>query len=166
MDLAAHCQAVYVHADRRLDAIDCDAPVGGGHLFVNPMFATLRLLATGTFCSLRTPTNRKSSSLQVTLQHISAGFFLELLRHVHPGVAADASVSGEVNGDANCEWRGFQTLNACSGELRSTPLALSLPHVEQPLHLSPMRVSSVAVIQRFRQNLRLAAASQEDETKS
>lgn len=146
MDLAAHCQAVYVHADRRLDAIDCDAPVGGGHLFVKSDVRDSSPTGNaGHSVYLQQPQSENPPSVQVTLQHISAGFFLELLRHVHPGVAADASVSGEVNGDANCEWRGFQTLNACSGELRSTPLALSLPHVEQPLHLSPMRVSSVAV---------------------
>ncbi len=144
IDLSAHCTAQYVHADRRLDSVDCDAPLGGGHLLVK---SDLRQssLAGDTRGPVQTerPTSESPAFLQVTLQHVSAGFFLELLRHVHPGVAADASVSGEVNGNADCEWRGLDTLSACSGELRSTPLTLRLPRVEHSLHLSPLLMSSL-----------------------
>jgi hypothetical protein len=86
--------------------------------------------------------SNKAESFQVTLQHVSAGFFLDILRHVHPGIAADTTASGEVNGDARCEWRGFDTLHACSGELHSTPLTLRLPHVERPLRFSPLLISA------------------------
>ncbi|MGO8718232.1 MAG: AsmA family protein [Acidobacteriaceae bacterium] len=145
IDLAAHCTALYVHADRRLDLVDCDAPMGGGRLLVtsNLRNSTSSGKARDSVRSQR-PQPETPTLLQVTLQHVSAGFFLDLLRHVHPGVAADASVSGEVNGNTNCEWRGFETLNACSGELRSTSLTLGLPHVEHRLHLTPLLISSPA----------------------
>lgn len=144
IDLAAHCSAQYVRADRRLGQVNCDAPLGGGHLLVKSSDrgpASSR--NTRDFVPPEGSRSENAAHLDVTLQHISAGFFLDLLRHVHPGVAAGTSASGEVNGHANCEWRGLDTLNACSGELRSTPLTLGLPHVEHSLHLSPMLMSTL-----------------------
>lgn len=145
IDLTVHCQGQYAHEDRRFDSIDCEAPLGGGHLQVtsdlrgsSPVGDTHKSVHSGRVRPAMTPT------VQVKLRNISAGFFLELLRHVHPGVPADASVSGEVNGKAICEWRGHDTLHACWGELRSTPLTLSLPHVQHRLHLTPLLISSTA----------------------
>jgi AsmA family len=142
IDLAAHCQGQYVHADRRLESVDCEAPLGGGRLRV-----TSRDLPSSDARASARPVGRQPetpASLQVTLQRVSAGFFLELLRHIHPGVSADASATGEVNGKATCEWRGLETLHACWGEVRSTPLTLSLPHVEHRLHLAPLLLTSPA----------------------
>ena len=79
----------------------------------------------------------------MTLEKVSAGFFVDLLRHVHPGIASETIATGEVNGDATCEWRGLDTLRACSGELRTTPLTLHLPHVEHAIHLSPLLISNL-----------------------
>ncbi|MHB1938411.1 MAG: AsmA family protein [Acidobacteriaceae bacterium] len=143
IDLAAHCTARYVHKDRGLDKVDCNAPMGGGHLLFT---STLRSSSSAGDRGDSVPSEQvppeSDARLEVTLQHISAGFFLDLLRHIHPGVAAGTTVSGEVNGNANCKWRGLETLNACAGELRSTPLTLSLPHVDRSLHFSSMLLST------------------------
>lgn len=146
IDLSAHCTGEYVHADRRMDLFDCDAPLGGGHL-----------LAKSIADDSNAPANRDDSVgsenvkaddagyFTVALQQVSAGFFLDLLRHVHPGIAADTTASGEINGSAKCEWRGFDTLSSCTGEWRTTPLTLHLSHVEHALHLSPLMVSTPAM---------------------
>lgn len=143
IDLAAHCTGQYVHADRHMDEFNCDAPLGGGHLLVKSMIGD-----SNSPWNAGDPVHSEPAqpdhpgSFQVTLQHVSAGFFLDLLRHVHPGVAADTTASGEVNGSAKCEWRGLDSLRACSGELRSTPLTLHLPRVEHSLHFSPILIST------------------------
>jgi AsmA protein len=143
IDLAAHCTGQYVHADRHMDQFNCDAPLGGGHLLVKSMIGDSNSpWNTGDFVHSEPAASDNPGSFEVMLQHVSAGFFLDLLRHVHPGVAADTTASGEVNGNAKCEWRGLDLLRACSGELRSTPLTLHLPRVEHSLHLSPMLIST------------------------
>ncbi len=71
---------------------------------------------------------------------------MELLRHIHPGVVAEATASGEVNGHADCDWLGPDSLDACRGELSSTPLTLSLPHLEHSLHLSPLLLTSAPAV--------------------
>ena len=147
IDLVAHCTGQYVHADRRMDQIDCDAPLGGGHLLVKSMIGD-----SNSPSNPNEPGAAKQSQTDdaafftVALQQVSAGFFLDLLSHVHPGVAADTAASGEVNGSAKCEWLGFDTLHACSGELRTTPLTLHLSHVEHAVHLSPLLISNLAAV--------------------
>jgi uncharacterized protein involved in outer membrane biogenesis len=143
IDLSAHCMGDYVHADQRMDQFDCNAPLSDGHLMVKSNRGDSNPPANsgGSEASESAPSN-DAESFQVTLQHVSAGFFLDLLRHVHPGIAADTTASGEVNGVAKCKWRGFDTLHACSGELHSTPLMLRLSHVEHPLRLSPLLIST------------------------
>ena len=144
IDLAAHCTGQYVHADRRMEQLDCDAPLGGGHLRVKSMIGDSNSPANPGLSVASQPSQPEGAGIfTVTLQQVSAGFFLDLLRHVHPGVAADTTASGEVNGNAKCEWLGFDTLHACSGELRTTPLTLHLSHVEHALHLSPMLISNL-----------------------
>ena len=143
IDLSAHCTGQYVHANRRMDQLDCDAPLGGGHLRVKSLIGDADSAAHPADAVATHPSVTEGSGyLSATLQQVSAGFFLDLLRHVHPGVAADTTASGEVNGTAKCEWRGFDTLHACSGELRTTPLTLHLSHVEHAVHLSPLVIST------------------------
>jgi hypothetical protein len=143
IDLSAHCTGEYVHADRRMDQLNCDAPLGGGHLLVKSSVGDLNASANpDNSVASETAVSDGTQFFTVTLQQVSAGFFVDLLRHVHPGVAADTTASGEVNGSAKCEWRGFDTLHACSGELRTTPLTLHLPHVEHAVHLSPLLIST------------------------
>jgi hypothetical protein len=143
IDLSAHCTGEYVHSDQRIDQIDCDAPLGSGHLMVKSNHDDSNSPANpGGSKAPKSAQSNDVESFQVTLQHVSAGFFLDLLRHVHPGIAANTTASGEVNGDAKCEWRGLDTLHACSGELHSTPLTLRLSHVEHPLRLSPLLIST------------------------
>jgi AsmA family len=143
IDLSAHCTGDYVHADRRMDQLDCDAPLGDGHLRVKSMTGDSNSLTNpGNAVASEPPQSDGAEFFRVTLEQVSAGFFLDLLRHVHPGVAADTTASGEVNGSAECEWRGFDTLHACSGELHTTPLTLHLSHVEHAVHLSPLLIST------------------------
>ena len=144
IDLSAHCTGQYVHADRPMDQLDCDAPLGGGHLLVTSMIRDSNVPANPDRSVASEITKADGAGFfTVALQHVSAGFFLDLLRHVHPGVAADTTASGEVNGSAKCEWRGFDTLRMCSGELGTTPLTLHLSHVEHAVHLSPVLISNV-----------------------
>ncbi|HTU50894.1 MAG TPA: AsmA family protein [Acidobacteriaceae bacterium] len=143
IDLSAHCTGQYVHADRRMDQFDCDAPLGGGHLLVKSIANDSNSAANPSAPVASQPSQSEGAgSFTVALQQASAGFFLDLLRHVHPGIAADTSASGEVNGSAKCEWRGFDTLQDCTGDLRTTPLTLHLPHVEHAVHLSPLLIST------------------------
>jgi hypothetical protein len=144
IDLSAHCTGEYVHADRRMDQVDCDAPVGGGHLLVKSALADLNVPADpGESASAAVVAKSDDAGLfTLALQQVSAGFFLDLLRHVHPGVAADTTASGEVNGSAKCQWLGFDTLRACSGEIRTTSLTLHLSHVDHGIHLSPLLIST------------------------
>ncbi len=144
IDLTAHCTGRYVHADRRMDQLDCDAPLGGGHLMVRSVTGESNSRSNPNKPGAAEPSQSDSAALfTATLQQVSARFFLDLLRHVHPGVAADTTVSGEVNGSAKCEWRRLDTLRACSGELSTTPLTLHLSHVEHAVHLSPLLISNV-----------------------
>ncbi|MGH9616524.1 MAG: AsmA family protein, partial [Acidobacteriaceae bacterium] len=146
LDLGVHCEAEYVQADRRLDSFDCDAPLGGGHLVVKSTNRNSSIEnAQGSIDTGHAQTGNPPS-MQVALQHVSAGFFLDLLRHIHPGIASDASALGEVGGNVKCEWRGFDTLHSCSGNLHSTALTLDLPHVADPLHLSPLAITAEAAI--------------------
>lgn len=143
IDLAAHCTGVYVHADRRMDQLDCDAPLGGGHLRVKSSMDDLNSPADANNAVASGPSQSEDARFfRVTLEQVSAGFFVDLFRHVHPGVAAETTATGEVNGSARCEWRGFDTLQACSGELRTAPLTLHLSHVEHAVHLSPVLIST------------------------
>ncbi len=144
IDLSAHCAGQYVHVDRRMGQLDCDAPIGGGHLLVKSVTGESNSPSRPSEPGAAEPSQSDGAAVFiVTLQQVSAGFFLDFLRHVHPGVAADTTASGEVSGSAKCEWRGFDTLHACSGELRTTPLTLHLSHVEEAVHLSPLLISNL-----------------------
>jgi hypothetical protein len=156
INLTAHCTGQYAHADRRMNQMDCDAPLGEGHLLVKSIAGSSNSASNpGEPAEPGPAQSDDPASLQLTLQHVSAAFFLDLLRHIHPGVAADTSASGEVDGDVSCEWHGLDTLHACSGELHSTPLTLRLPHLEPALHISPLLISTSPVAES---SLKTAAA--------
>jgi len=142
IDLSAHCTGVYMHADRRMDQLDCDAPLGGGHLRVKSPTGDLNSPANlNNAVASEFSKSEDARFFRVMLEQVSAGFFVDLFRHVHPGVAADTTATGEVNGSARCEWRGFDTLRACSGEVRTSPLTLHLSHLDHAVHLSPVLIS-------------------------
>ncbi len=143
IDLAAHCTGEYVHADGRMEQLKCDAPLGGGHLRVQSTSGNAASEAKSNEpATTEPPPSDGDQFLAVTMQQVSAGFFLDVLRHIHPGIAADTTASGQVNGSAKCDWRGFETWRTCSGELRTTPLTLNLPHVENVVHLSPLLIAT------------------------
>lgn len=126
MDLAAHCQAQYALARRQLSALDCDAPAGDGYLRLRQVQPTQ-------------PGN--PASLRFAVEKVPAGFFLDLLRHVHPGVAAAAAADGEVNGEWNCD--GLAVFApSCHGAFRTTTIHLTLPHLDHPVALTPLELLS------------------------
>ncbi len=163
MDLSAHCKARYVRGNRGLDSIECAAPVGDGRLLLRGHLAGQvgsengAVLAGGSSIAKRGRNRHRTEApvlprkpaglVQITLQHAPAGFFLDLLGHIHPGVAADASVSGQVNGHSNCDWADetslrLDSLQACTGEFRSTDLRLKLAHLDRPLTIAPLLLVS------------------------
>jgi hypothetical protein len=136
LDLSALCQGQYALGSRNENSIECVAPLGSGKLLVRDAFAGV---ASGT--SSNRWTSSPGASLQIALQHAPAEFFLDLLRHIHPGLASDASISGEITGKVNCDAGYLGTLRGCSGQIRSTPAAVSLPGVPSPLKFSPIILS-------------------------
>jgi hypothetical protein len=168
MDLAAHCVGRYARYQAEFDSIACDAPSGGGHIWLRG-FAAVPLNASrnkdlvapepalGLPKSLDSATRASSRKkivtaqidhrpaappVEIAAQNVSAGFFLDLLRHIHPAVDPDASVSGMVNGEADCAWSGLHIPQSCTGQLRATEVRLSLPHLEHSLALSSLLLTS------------------------
>ena len=129
MDLSAHCNARYARSDRRLNLLECNAPAGDGHLMLRSSGGLL-------------PVADPSVSVQIALQRVPAGFFLDLLGHIHPGISGDVTVSGEVNGEADCDWRSIAATTACTGKIQSPEIRLHLPHIDRPLILSPFLLAA------------------------
>lgn len=145
MDLSAHCQAQISKTDRLLNSLKCDVPAGGGHVLLQGNLRSptqLEDLHNPHPMARLSPGSAAPASMRLMVQHVSAGFFMDMFRHTHPGVVAGATASGEVNGVADCDWIGLDRLHACKGELRATPLTLNLPHLEHPLHLSPLLLTT------------------------
>ncbi len=142
MDLSAHCQAQYLRAGNVLDSLQCNAPLGSGLLVAQGRWPlTLQSPSLQLAGTLSGP-KRTMPKLRIALQHVPANFFLDLLRHIHPGVDVDATASGEVNGQADCSWEGLARMRVCTGVAQSSALTLRLPHLEQPLKLSPIMLIS------------------------
>ncbi len=160
MDLSAHCRARYARNNPPVDALQCSAPVGEGQLLLRGTMRGRDLTETGEttpvagISSNVTRGNKRTlsrgiserpqphASIKITLHHAPASFFLDLLGHIHPGVVSDATASGEVNGEADCDWQGLDTLSACTGEIRSTELHLHLANLDRPLTLSSLMLVS------------------------
>lgn len=169
MDWSASCSARYLRSGNVLDGILCTVPVGSGELSMRgtwPLTPPSRngLLARGDFAggapsralgpalarsgpgksstaSVPTPS---AAPLHILLRHAPAQFFLELFRHIHPGVAADATIAGELEGSADCDSAGRETLQTCVGSLHSTPLTVHLPGLPHPLPLPEMVLTDAA----------------------
>lgn len=165
MDLSAHCQARYLFASRSFTSLQCHAPLGSGLLTVRgqgklgivsglqanvasqPLHKAKKTGQSASSAGELSPDRTSQPlqpSLQIALQHAPARFFLRLLRHVHPGVASDTTAAGELTGDASCNWLGLgmETLRACTGEVQSTTLTIRLPHLQRPLRISPLVLTS------------------------
>jgi hypothetical protein len=170
MDLAAHCVGRYARYQAEFDSIACDAPLGGGHIWLRgfapaPLhgshnkdlgapepalslpkdldFAT-RVSTRKKIVAVQTEHRPVAPPVEIAAQNVSAGFFLDLLRHIHPGVAPDASASGTVNGKADCAWSGLHIPRSCTGRLRTTEVHFNLPHLEHPLAVSPLLLTSTS----------------------
>lgn len=139
LDLTAQCRGQYALETENQDSMECVTPLGSGKLLLR---AGLAGVASGT--SSNGQTVSPHVSLQIALQHAPAEFFLDMFRHIHPGVANDASVSGEVNGNLDCGAGYPDILRGCSGQIRSAAATVSLPGVQQPLKFSPITLSVAA----------------------
>lgn len=128
MDLAAHCQLRYAHYERQLDALTCNLPLAEGLLHVVGRFAA------------RTEKNPAAAVSQLTLLNAPAGLLLDLFAHIHPGVAADATASGQLDGAAECIWQNASP--SCTGEAHSSAVRFRLANIDQPLTIAPLQLTS------------------------
>lgn len=158
MDLSAHCAGRYAHDNPKLDSLTCNAPLGTGQLLLRGRFPEPHLADASLIASLPAKKSRPTrllsadaqsqstpasvTSVQIALRRVPASFFLDIFSHIHPGVSRDATVSGRVEGNANCRWSGWNTLSTCTGKLQSTELRLRLPNLERPLTFSSLQLVS------------------------
>jgi len=141
MDLSAHCQGRYARGNAALDALACVAPLDGGHLWLRGFSARLpRPTAPDKLPPhLIVPGHRR---VQFVLDKVPAAFLLDLLGHVHPAVAPDASASGQIDGRVDCAWQGMRIPTQCTGALSAKKLRLELPALNRPLTFSAVRIES------------------------
>lgn len=130
MDVTAQCSVRLGPGNRMLETLHCTAPAGTGRIILNG------------------PSRRrigKLSAVRIEIQHAPAQFFLDLLRHVHPGIAEDARASGNMAGSIACGMQGFKGLDTCTGQVRSSALTLHIPDTEHSLKISPVLLTSPGV---------------------
>jgi hypothetical protein len=140
MDLEGRCLATYLRASNVLEGLQCSAPLGAGWLRVHGGSP----LPIGGIPAIADPSVPKEAIATVALQHVPAQFLLGIFRHVHPGVNAEANITGELNGAADCRWTGIHLPHFCSGQIRSTALTLMLPQLRRPVQLSPLTMAASA----------------------
>jgi len=147
MDLSAHCEAHYLRASNMVDTARCVVPFGAGQLSMEghgplTLQPAADVEATTTLNSM-SPIPSPGAFAKLYLQHVPAGVLLDLFRQVHPGVLAEVSAAGEVNGTASCNWPRIDMLDFCTGQVRSTPLSVSSPQLTQPLQFAPLLLQTV-----------------------
>lgn len=153
MDLSAHCTGRYEEGNRQLDSLRCVSPLDGGNLLLDAGFSDGSRISESAKLSNPAPTSAGNfgvpesgrAFVRIDLQHAPAGFFLNLLRHIHPGVPEEATALGMLNGTANCPWRGTTTLDGCTGRIRSSGIALRLASTDPPIRFSPILISTAAI---------------------
>lgn len=140
MDISAHCTGLYTHLSNALNDLHCSVPMGTGAL----LMAEKAPLALGDRAQSSTEPQSSSSAklASVTFQHVPAEYLIDLFGHVHPGVFADLSATGEVNGSANCGWPSPDLLNGCTGQIHSTPISLSSAELGHSFRISPLVVQA------------------------
>lgn len=150
MDLSAHCTGRYEEGNRRLDSLQCISPLGGGDLLLNAGFSNGSNGSESLKSFHPVPSNVGSAGVpesrrafvRIELHHAPVHFFLNLLRHIHPGVSEEATTSGTLGGAAECPWRRTATLDGCAGTIRSNGITLTLPGTNHPFHFSPIMIST------------------------
>jgi hypothetical protein len=132
MDWEIRCKAHYARALAQFSSIVCEAPLDTGSLQL-----------TGTLSMLPQPAGAPasaSSSVQATLHQVPMNFALNLMRHVYAGVPAQASATGELNGQVACTDAPAMHSAPCTGALHTARWTLKLPDLPQPLAFSPMDI--------------------------
>jgi hypothetical protein len=127
MDLGLHCAGRALGLHLVPDSLACQMPVGNGYL-----------RAQGQNSGTAT---KPAHSVELTVRHVPAEFFLDFYRKIHPGVTSDLSIDGEWNGNAECPWRGRETLSGCAGEIHSEKLRLVSSGLAHPLTLAPVQLT-------------------------
>ena len=128
------CSAQYEHALEQLSFITCSAPLDRGEIRLTGNFSlrpTLHPQAVAV-------TGSAASSLQVLIQKVPANFVLQLLRHIHAGIPAEASATGELNGQIHCGEISEDPGSPCAGAFHVTRWTLALPGVTQPFVFPPL----------------------------
>lgn len=136
MDWEIRCKAHYARALAQFSSIVCEAPLDTGSLQM-----------TGTLSMLPQPAgapDSASSSVQATLHQVPINFALNLMRHVYAGVPAQASATGELNGQVACTDAPAMHSAPCTGALHTARWTLKLPDLPQPLVFSPMDIVPVS----------------------
>ena len=143
MGLHLRCHGEYSRGPNTLGALQCSAPLQTGVLQLQGHGDLPLTVADSAPASLSLNMHPIAT---VTLLHVPAQFFLNLFRHIHPGVTAQAAASGELNGAVNCGWIGLHMPHSCTGQLESTVLDLTLPQLDHPLKLSPLTLAASSAV--------------------
>lgn len=151
MDLSAHCQGRYARNDAARNRLACVAPAGAGQIWLRGfqrakteevLAPTEKNVRHRVALHLPLMIGPVRPRVQIALQKVPAAFLLNVLAHVHPGVQRETTASGEVNGQAECAWMGFEMPAACAGAFHAESVRLRLAQLDHPLMFSPVQVES------------------------
>lgn len=137
LDLDIRCKAHYDRTAGLLSPFVCDAPLDTGSLHIAGDVALLP----------GRPLTHEAAAphIQVMLHKVPANFALDLLRHMDAGVPAQASATGEINGQVACGARPVAytpSASPCTGSLHMTRWTLALPDMRTPLTFSSWTLSA------------------------
>jgi hypothetical protein len=132
IDWEIQCKAHYQRSLALFSPIACDAPLDTGSMH---LMGTLSLLPRRA----DTPES-ETSNVHLTLHQVPTNFVLNIIRHLHAGIPAEASATGELNGHLNCVPPTVLSPNPCEGDFHTARWTLTLPDVPEPLAFSPLDI--------------------------
>ncbi len=138
MDAHILCSAQYEHALEQLSFITCSAPLDRGEVRLTGNFSLHPTLHPSLHSQAVAASGAAAPSLQVLIQKVPANFVLQLLRHIHAGIPAEASATGELNGQLQCGEISGDSGNPCTGAFHATRWTLALPGVARPFVFPPL----------------------------
>lgn len=136
IDWEMRCTAHYQRSLALFSPIACDAPLDTGSMHLTGALSLLPQRSD-------TPES-ETSNVHLMLHQVPANFVLNIMRHLHAGIPAEASATGELNGQLDCEPAAALEPNPCKGDFHTAPWTLTLPDVPEPLVFSPLDISDAA----------------------
>lgn len=136
MDLTAQCGLHFGTDSRMLETLHCVTPVGARQIIVRGVRAQ---------SANRPPAAEFPSGLQMEVRHAPAQFFLNLFRHIHPGIAEGIRASGNLAGVVTCDMQGLNGRDNCTGQIQSPAVTLHIPNTEHSLKVSPVLLTNLGV---------------------